>query len=303
MKSISETSETLSPSARHILFGLFSAALVLLANAPIRQLIKLSMNLGNSHLSYIGLIPFISAALIYFNRRAIFSTLESSFLPAALMFAAGGAGYFLGYTRGLRINENDSLTITTSAVIVFWLGGFLLAYGFPAFKAALFPLLFLAFAVPIPLRVLNGFVLLLQRGSAELVSILFTLTGTPVYRSSTFVFDLAKVSIQVAEECSGIRSTLGMIIVTFLAAHMVLRSNWRRAVLLLTVIPFALLKNAVRIVTLTLLAVHVDMGFLTGKLHGEGGILFMAIGLVLMYPVLAFLAKPEAKTFDSGVRL
>src|SRR5205814_77321 len=111
------------------------------------QLIVLSTDLENSHLSYIVLIPFISAALIYFNRRKIFFTLQSSPLAAVAVFSVAGVVYLLSYTHSLYLSENSSLTVTTSALIALWVGGFLLSYGFQAFKAALFPLLFLGFSI------------------------------------------------------------------------------------------------------------------------------------------------------------
>jgi hypothetical protein len=51
----------------------------------------------------------------------------------------------------------------------------------------------------------------------------------------------------------------------------------------------AILKNAIRIVALTLLSIHVDPGFLTGQLHHEGGIVFFLLALALMTPILLLL--------------
>ena len=171
----------------------------------------------------------------------------------------------------------------TAAMLVLGLGGFLLFYGGAAFRAGMFPLMFLVLIIPIPERILEGFMRLLQHGSSDVVSVLFTLTGTQAHRESDTIFALPKVTIEVAESCSGIRSTLMMLIITLLAAHMCLRSNWRKISLLIAVIPISLFKNAVRIVTLTLLAVHFDMGFLTGSLHNRGGVLFMIAGLAAWF--------------------
>jgi exosortase/archaeosortase family protein len=55
----------------------------------------------------------------------------------------------------------------------------------------------------------------------------------------------------------------------------------------------AVLKNAIRIVALTLLSIHVDPGFLTGQLHHEGGFVFFLLALVLMMPILALLRGLE----------
>jgi len=51
------------------------------------------------------------------------------------------------------------------------------------------------------------------------------------------------------------------------------------------------LKNGIRIVTLTLLAVHVDPSFLTGQLHHDGGVVFFALALVMLAPVVVLLDK------------
>jgi len=289
---------------RHTLFGIFSSGLLLLSFDSIRKLITLALTTDgdNSHSSYVLLIPFISAVLIYSERARIFCNLRTSVRPAALVFVLGGLLFYASRTFGVTLSENAYVELVAAAVIAFWLGGFVLIYGSIAFKAALFPLTLLLLTIPIPTPIIHRSVLLLQRGSADLTSMLFTLAGTPFYRSSEFVFKFPGLAIEVAEECSGIRSTIGMLVVSLLAAHLLLRSNWKRMALLIAVVPVSMFKNAIRIVTLTLLAMHYDMGFLTGRLHHEGGVVFMAGGLLLMYPILAVLVRFDEKVLGSGVR-
>jgi exosortase len=268
---------------RHTFFALFSLTLAVLA--PIH------------------LIPFISGALIYWNRQQIFRAQSGkSILPAAVLLIVGGLLYYSSRIYGTHLNDNDYVGLVMSALIVSWLGGFLLFYGSAAFKAGAFPLLFLLLTVPVPSRIMAEIVWLLQHGSASVVALLFSLTGTPAYRVNDVVFVLPGLTIEVAEACSGIRSTLGILIVTALAGHLSLHSNWKKAALVLLVIPVSLLKNAVRIVTLSLLAIHLDMSFITGNLHHEGGIFFMIFGLCLMYPVLILLMKTEKTESKTGVR-
>ena len=287
---------TIAPLARrHTLFALFLLVPTLFALAPLGRLFRLSIDPVNSHLSYIPLIPFVSAGLIYWNRKRIFRDVRTSVVPAIAAFVSGGAIFYIQQIYGSHVTENDHLAALVTAVLAFWLGGFLLSYGVDAFKAGLFPLMFAGLMIPIPDRMLQAFVRLLQHGSSDLVSVLFALTGTPARRVSEVIFALPKVTIEVAEACSGIRSTLVMLLVSLLVAYLCLKSNWTRTTLLIAVIPVSVFKNAVRIVTLTLLAIHYDKGFLTGRLHHEGGALFMIFGLCLMYPVLAVLAKSEKK--------
>ncbi len=261
----------------------------------IRGLTALSFDLENKHSSYVVLIPVISAVLIFWDRKAAFARTATSVWPAIVAFGVSGVFASLSWMYGSRLDSNDRLSLMTATLIAAIYGAWLLSYGAAAFRKALFPLLFFLLTIPIPSRIMNAIVHFLQMGSADVVSLLFTLTGTPAYRNTDVVFVLPGATIEVAEACSGIRSTLAILLITLLAAHMLLRSNWKRTALMLAVVPISLVKNAVRIVTLTLLAIHFDMGFLTGNLHNDGGVVFMMIGLFLEYPVLSLLARSEAK--------
>jgi exosortase len=117
--------------------------------------------------------------------------------------------------------------------------------------------------------------------------------GRVPYLRRGLVFDLPGVSIQVAEECSGIRSTLALFITTALAGALFLKSNWRRLLLLIVVVPIAIVKNGLRIATLSTLAIYVNPAFLTGNLHHHGGVLFFLLALVPMALLLIFLERRE----------
>ena len=133
----------------------------------------------------------------------------------------------------------------------------------------------------------------MQAGSTEVTDILFALTGLPAFRTG-FVFQLPGITIEVAKECSGIRSSLGLFITVVLAAHFFLKTNWTKGVLILSILPITILKNGIRILTLTLLAIYVDEGFLTGGfLHKSGGFLFFLPALGLIGILLYFLRKTE----------
>ena len=146
--------------------------------------------------------------------------------------------------------------------------------------------------MPVPGILLNGAIGLLKRGSTEMVAALFTLTGT-VYHREGFVFSLPTVVIEVADECSGIRSSLALVMTVLLAGHMFLTSAWKKALLAVAVIPLTIVKNGIRIVSLTLLALHVDPSFLNGQLHHEGGIVFFLLTLALVAPAFTLLRNSE----------
>ena len=153
-------------------------------------------------------------------------------------------------------------------------------------------MLFLFLMVPIPDFLLNQAISWLQSGSTEVSHALFELMGVPVLRNG-FIFSLPGVNIEVARECSGIRSSLALFITTLLAGHLFLRSTWTKAVLTFITLPLLVVKNGIRIVTVTMLSIYVDPGFLTGRLHQQGGILFFLLALVFLAPVLRLLQTSE----------
>ena len=212
---------------------------------------------------------------------------------AVLLLLAGAALGALGWRSPAAASENDWPALAILGFLCLIWAGFLFFYGASAFRAGLFPLLFLLLMVPLPGFLLDRFIAWLQVGSADVAEWIFNVSGTPVLRQGMF-FALPQVTIEVAKECSGIRSTQALLITCLLAGHLFLRTNWRRTVLLAAAVPVLVIKNGVRIATLTLLAVHVDPSFLTGHLHHDGGFVFFTLGMLILLPLFWWLQKTEA---------
>jgi exosortase len=152
--------------------------------------------------------------------------------------------------------------------------------------------------VPLPSAAAESIIAVLQRGSTEAANGLFALTGVPYIREG-FIFHLSTISVEVAEQCSGIRSSLALFITSVLAGHLFLKTGWKKVVLVLSIFPITVFKNGLRIVTLTLLGVYVDERILSSALHQRGGIPFFMLALLLWAPVLWLLRRTERRT-DSG---
>ncbi|MGH9453542.1 MAG: exosortase/archaeosortase family protein, partial [Terriglobia bacterium] len=197
-------------------------------------------------------------------------------------------------------DSTASLSAATAWILLLLIGIFTLCYGTRAVRTALFPILFLILMVPIPEPVLNSVAVLLQRASCETTYLLMTLGGAPVLRNG-FVLSLQAGSIEVAKECSGIRSTLGLLIGSLVASHLFLRSPWKKALFASSVVPVSIFKNALRIVCLYWLGFHTDKRFLTGQLHRHGGIPFSLVALGILGPVLWILRRSEARPTGKGL--
>jgi len=280
---------------RNLLFLALSVAILILSHDPLSKLLSLSRK--SELYSHIPLIPVVSAYFIWTRRRKIFSVVTCSARYGIPVLILGIILYFIGICEANRMNGNDSLALFVFASVTCWIGGFLLFYGTRAFRAGIFPLLFLLFLTPIPTVVVETFILTLQVASTEICSFLFGLTGAPVLREG-FVFHLPGLSIEVAKQCSGIRSSIALVITSVIAGELFLHAGWRRVVLVLSIFPITVLKNGVRIVTLTLLGTYVDPRILGSELHRSGGIPFFGIALAMVAPVLWILRRSEKAIRD-----
>jgi exosortase C (VPDSG-CTERM-specific) len=273
-------------------FRIFFALVAVLAICfalPIYNVVRLALT-TEIH-SHILLIPFISLYLLNLRRAQlpqvqagpIALCLVSALLPAALLatpliFPNIGASELLG----LRIVAAWILLLLLTAAVL----------GRPFFRAVIFPLSYLLFAVPIPNSVLDLLETLSKIASTEAYAAMMDLTQSTYLRRG-FVFALPGLTIEVAQECSGIRSSLVLFIVSVLAANLFLTTTWRRVLFCLFVIPLGILRNGFRIWTLSFLSVQWDPSIIHSPLHHKGGPLFFALSLIPFCLVLAWLRKTE----------
>ena len=287
----------MSLTSRLWLFGAIAAAIVAAHANVIRDLISLSTS--DSAASHVAIIPVLSAVLVFNRRGEIFAEISSCVSGGLAIIAAGvvltAATPWLSSLTGVGLAPS----LAAGGMIVQLIGAFLLVFGWSAFVSARFALGFLLLAMPIPPVVLDGLTQMLKRGSALAVSALFTLTGTPFHREG-FIYALPRLSIEIADACSGIRSSIALGLSALLMGHLTLTSAWSRVVLLLAVLPITVLKNGLRIVSLSLLTIYVDPSFLAGRLHNDGGIAFFLLALALLMPVLALLRRWNAAVHAPG---
>jgi len=276
-------------------FGAVLLALVAVFWTPLNDLVRFA--LSSDLYSHIVLIPLVSVFLVGIHRHEPQATPESSFLAALVAGAMGlvafGA-YWLALGQGWQPSRNDSLSITTFAFVAFVVGGLLLCFGRAVIRQHAFAVGFLILAVPWPETLMHAITVFFQHASAEAAASILALTGTPMLRNG-LTFELPGIVLEVAEECSGIRSSLVLFISSLLAGHLFLRRGWKRAVFAAAIVPIGILRNALRIVTIALLCVHSGPHMVDSIIHRRGGPAFFALSLVPFFLLLWWLKKSEPK--------
>jgi exosortase len=290
MLSTAATSVITRNARRHASFVAFILISSLAFFRTLSALVQYSLH--NESSSHIILIPLVAFFLLYTERQSVYSVTATSIRSGISLVLGGAIFYWLAHRGPVPQEGNWPLSLETFSVILVWVGGFLVCYGFVALRAAAFPLLFLLLMVPLPEVVLDRAIRALQEGSTEIAYHTFRAVGIPVFRQG-FLLSVPGLTIEVAKECSSIRSSIALFITCLLAAHLFLRKGWKMLLLVLLSLPLSIIKNGIRIATLTLLSIYVDPSFLTGRLHRAGGFVFFLMALLILWPVFLWLEKSD----------
>jgi exosortase C (VPDSG-CTERM-specific) len=186
----------------------------------------------------------------------------------------------------------DRLTLLTASFLCCLAAGGFFFFGRDWMRAAAFPLAYLIFMVPMPDAMADALETASKYASAEVANVLFHFSGTPILRAG-LVFQLPNITIEVAQECSGIRSSWVLFITSILAANLFLKTRWRRFALVAFVIPLAILRNGFRIAVIGLLCVNAGPQMIHSAIHRRGGPVFFLLSLVPFLLLLWLLRKGE----------
>lgn len=283
----------LSVAVKRLVVALVGLALCF--SRPLHDLVLFSAH--HDLYSHINLIPFISLYLIWLQRASLPPGSAPNRAVAGWLLAAGVvllASDWALVWLGRPLENSSSLALTTLSfvcLVVGLCGAFL---GRATFRALAFPFGFLVFMVPMPVFLTEAVESFLQYGSTFVATTLLTLCGTPVFREE-LVLQLQGIRLQVAPECSGIHSSLALLITSVLAGFFFLRSPGNRLILALAVIPLALLRNGFRVFTIGELCVHIGPHMIDSYIHRHGGPFFFALSLIPFFALLFWLIKVERK--------
>jgi exosortase len=239
--------------------------------------------------SHILLVVPVSAFLLYLTRRKVLADV-AYWPPAGVLFLMLVAGFAYAARHSSALSPSGYLSLSILFFAACCISAFVFCYGVQAFRSAMFPLLFLLLMVPLPDSLLSRVIAMLQNGSAVATGMLYSAAHIPYVRHGV-IFILPKIDIYIAEECSGIRSTMVLLLCSLVLGHLYLKSFWTKLLLVLAVLPITVAKNGLRIFVLSTLGMYVDPSFLSGRLHHQGGFIFFGLAFALMFLLIWLFRK------------
>ena len=247
---------------------------------------------GSDLYSYVVLIPFVSGYLAWLQTPRFPAGRQPARLAAAGLLG-GGLLVLAAAGRLAGPAPEDALTPRMLAFVLLLAGVCALFLGRERLRLLAFPLAFLVFMVPLPVAWRAQLDTFLQHGSAAAANAMFSLSGVAVLQDNLSFRLPGGIRFNVEPECSGIHSSLVLLITSLVAGHLLLRTRWKQALLVAVVLPLALLRNGFRIYVIGQLCVHYGARMFDSWVHHRGGPLFFAISLIPFFGLLLWLVKSE----------
>lgn len=208
-------------------------------------------------------------------------------IPSLLVYA---------FSRAFGFLATEALAMGGVFVAVFygWFGG-------EALRRMWFPVLYMAFVVPLPGWVMTTLTAPMKEWVSWSATWLLGKAGYPIVREGVTLY-VAQYQLLVEDACAGLNSLISLTAISLFYIYILHNASWRYALFLMAwIIPVALLANLVRVSILVLITYHMGNAAAQGFLHSTAGLVMFATALVgiflvdgLMTPVRKLLTRKSA---------
>lgn len=236
------------------------------------------------------LIVAVVAWLVWDNRR-FFCDARSGAAPLIgwSLVLLGLMSYVLGRSQTIPLLDIGSFVPVTA-------GAILVLRGWPGLKMVWFPILFSAFAIPLPGLIVDAATGPLKQSVSSIAESILYVTGYPIARSGV-VLNVGQYQLLVADACSGLNSmfslsALGMVYLYLMRD----RSKLHVGLIVACILPIAFAANIVRVMILVLVTYHFGDAAGQGFIHGFAGMILFLVALLMLFgldSVLSVFLKPR----------
>ena len=190
------------------------------------------------------------------------------------------------------VGRSQDITIFEAGALAPILAGALLALrGTQGLRAFWFPILFVAFLIPLPGIFVDALTGPLKREVSEIAEQLLYAAGYPVARNGVML-TVGQYQLLVADACSGLNSMFSLSALGLLYLYIIQRPSWlHNGLMIAAILPIAFVANIVRVLALVLVTYHFGDEAGQGFLHGAAGIVLMLVALTFLLTFDAILAR------------
>ncbi|PID55959.1 exosortase [candidate division KSB3 bacterium] len=221
------------------------------------------------------LVPFISGYLVWTKRKKL-ARLSPQLCWSGLPVLLTGLAMYVVGTIGVEwFLRRFSLVIVIAGLVLY-------LYGKAFFRELLFPIVFLAFMVPVPAIIYKGIAFQLQLFVSIISAKLIPLAGVALYREGNILY-VSTGPLAVEEACSGMRSIMALLALSSLFAYLMYESRLKQWILTIFALPIAVITNIIRVTVTGIMAHYWGKEFAEGILHESFGWMVFVIAFILLY--------------------
>jgi len=229
------------------------------------------------------LIPFLILGLIGYRYKDLRAAVTPGSWWGLLAVAAGCLFYVAAY------RTIQPRVAVFGLPFILW-GGAYFFWGWRVAKLLAFPLFFLWIAIPLPtFQQATTHLQLLATAMAHHGS---GLLGVETYTQGTTILPVKGdwKPLSIAHGCSGIRSLMALLMISAAWAYMAKISMWKRSVLFLSAFPLAIVGNALRVISIFIIAEHGNAKWASTTWHDWSGLmLFYPFSLMMLLMIHSLL--------------
>jgi exosortase B len=205
-------------------------------------------------------------------------------VPGYAQLVVGLLAYVLGRSQTVALFEIGALAPILAGVL-------LAMSGWRALRAFWFPIVFIAFMLPLPGIFVDALTGPLKQHISEITVDLLYAAGYPIARNGV-VITIGQYQLLVADACSGLNSMFSLSALGALFMYLAARSSLlHNAIMLASILPIAFAANIVRVTALILITYHFGDRAGQGFLHGAAGILLLLVSLTILLLLDAILGR------------
>lgn len=222
------------------------------------------------------LVPFVIFGLIAYRLKEIRAAVSTGSMWGLFGVVVGCLLYIAAY-RTLQ----PRIAVAALPFILWGSAHFL--WGWRAAKLLSFPLFFLWIAIPLP--AFQQATTHLQLLATEMAHHGSGLLGVETYTQGTTILPVKGdwKPLSIAHGCSGIRSLMALLMISAAWAYMARMAMWKRVLLFLSAFPLAIAGNALRVISIFVIAEHGNAEWASTTWHDWSGLLlFYPFSLMLL---------------------
>lgn len=231
--------------------------------------------------------PIILAVIVWlFWRR------KDAFLAPTPRALGWGIAFLVFGLLLYVVGRSQDITIFEAGALAPILAGAILAMrGWAGLRAFWFPILFVAFLVPLPGIFVDALTGPLKREVSEIAEQLLYAAGYPVARNGVML-TVGQYQLLVADACSGLNSMFSLSALGLLYLYIMRHQSWlHNGLMIASILPIAFVANIVRVLALVLVTYHFGDEAGQGFLHGAAGIVLLLVALTFILTLDAVLAR------------